>query len=156
MSRHTAASYDDKADRYAEAQEVSPWALRFDRPAALRFLPTAVGLDVLDAGCGPGFFTSHFVNQGARVVACDFHQNFVERTRRRVGNAAVVHQADLTRPLTFCAEASFDLVVALLVLAAFQISTDVVFSTKASDWKKVKRELAVARAIRGSGRASVS
>jgi hypothetical protein len=47
-------------------------------------------------------------------------------------------------------------VVALLALAAFQISTDVVFSTKASDWKKVRRELAVARAVRGSERASVS
>ena len=46
--------------------------------------------------------------------------------------------------------------VILLALAAFQISTDLLFSTKASDWKKVRRELAVARALRGSERASVS
>ena len=39
-------------------------------------------------------------------------------------------------------------VAALLALGAFQIVTDIVFSTKRSDWKKVKRELAVARARR--------
>lgn len=39
--------------------------------------------------------------------------------------------------------------VALLwAFAAFQIATDVLFSTKASDWKKVRRELAVARSRR--------
>ena len=36
-------------------------------------------------------------------------------------------------------------VVALLALGAVQIVTDVLFSTKASDWKKVRRELAIAR-----------
>jgi hypothetical protein len=41
--------------------------------------------------------------------------------------------------------------VAILVgLGAFQVATDLLFSTKASDWKKVRRELAVARARRGS------
>ena len=39
-------------------------------------------------------------------------------------------------------------VAALLALGAFQIVTDIVYSTKRSDWKKVKRELAVARARR--------
>ncbi len=37
-------------------------------------------------------------------------------------------------------------VAALLALGALQIVTDVVISTKRSDWKKVRRELAVARA----------
>lgn len=40
-------------------------------------------------------------------------------------------------------------VAILLALGALQIVTDVAFSTKASDWKKVRRELAVARARRG-------
>jgi hypothetical protein len=39
-------------------------------------------------------------------------------------------------------------VVVLLGLGVFQIASDVVFSTKASDWKKVRRELGVARARR--------
>jgi hypothetical protein len=37
-------------------------------------------------------------------------------------------------------------VAILLALGAFQIVTDVVISTKRSDWKKVRRELAVAKA----------
>ena len=36
----------------------------------------------------------------------------------------------------------------LVGFGLFQIATDVLFSTKASDWKKVRRELAVARARR--------
>jgi hypothetical protein len=47
-------------------------------------------------------------------------------------------------------------VAILLALGVFQIATDVLFSTKASDWKKVRRELAVARAKRASGGARVS
>ncbi len=40
--------------------------------------------------------------------------------------------------------------VAILVgLFVLQVTTDILFSTKASDWKKVRRELAVARARRG-------
>ena len=39
-------------------------------------------------------------------------------------------------------------VVVLLALGVFQIVTDVVFSTKASDWKKVRRELEIGRARR--------
>ena len=42
-------------------------------------------------------------------------------------------------------------VVVLLGLGIFQIATDVLFSTKASDWKKVRRELAVASARRLAG-----
>ena len=37
-------------------------------------------------------------------------------------------------------------VIVLLALGVFQIITDVLYSAKASDWKKVRRELAVARA----------
>ena len=39
-------------------------------------------------------------------------------------------------------------VAVLLGLGIFQIVTDILFSTKASDWKKVRRELGVARARR--------
>jgi hypothetical protein len=39
-------------------------------------------------------------------------------------------------------------VLVLVVLGVFQIATDVLFSTRASDWKKVRRELAVAKARR--------
>jgi hypothetical protein len=37
---------------------------------------------------------------------------------------------------------------AVVVFGVFQLATDLLFSTKASDWKKVRRELAVAKARR--------
>ncbi|MGH2766636.1 MAG: hypothetical protein ACRDKA_12100 [Actinomycetota bacterium] len=37
----------------------------------------------------------------------------------------------------------------MLAIGAFQIVTDIVFSTRKSDWKKVRRELRVGRAQRG-------
>jgi hypothetical protein len=40
-------------------------------------------------------------------------------------------------------------VIVLLVIGVGQIGTDVFVSTKASDWKKVRRELAIARARKG-------
>ncbi len=116
MDKHTGSSYDDKADQYADAQDVKPWTIHFERPGTLRFLPNVVGLDVLDAGCGPGFYTAHFVDQGARVTAFDLNPVFVERTRRRSRQRASVHVADLAEPLSFCGDASFDLVASILVL----------------------------------------
>ncbi len=44
-------------------------------------------------------------------------------------------------------------VAILLGLGIFQIATDIILSTKASDWKKVRRELGVARARKRTGAA---
>ena len=41
-------------------------------------------------------------------------------------------------------------IAALVAIGAVQIVTDALFSTKTSDWMKVKRELAAARALRAS------
>jgi hypothetical protein len=46
-------------------------------------------------------------------------------------------------------------IVVLVVIGVGQILTDVFVSTKASDWKKVRRELAIARARRDGSRAVV-
>jgi hypothetical protein len=42
-------------------------------------------------------------------------------------------------------------VVAMAVIGLLQIGTDVVFSVRVSDWKKFRREMAVARAVAGAG-----
>ncbi len=138
MDKHTGSSYDDKADKYADAQDVKPWNRFFERPGTLKFLPDATGLDVLDAGCGPGYYTKHFLDQGARVTAFDLNPLFVERTRLRTEDRAWVHQADLAEPLGFCSDASFDLVVAILVLHYLQ------------DWRPTLREFR--RVLKPGGR----
>jgi SAM-dependent methyltransferase len=116
MDKHTGSSYDEIASKYADTQDDNPWNLYFERPGILRFLPDVSRKDVLDAGCGPGSYALHLVNQGAKVTAFDLNPFFVERTRQRTGNRICVHQADLAEPLMFCGDASFDLVVCILVL----------------------------------------
>lgn len=128
MTKHTGSSYDEIADKYADLQDRKPWNLYFERPGVLQFLPDVAGKDLLDAGCGPGFYSHYFVEQGARVTAFDLNPLFVERTRQRTANRATVHQADLAEPLSFCNDASFDLVVSILVLHYLQ------------DWQPTFRE----------------
>lgn len=117
MSEHTGSSYDAIAAEYAEAQDRRPWNAYFERPGMIAFLPQDLrGREVLDAGCGPGFYTQWLAERGARVTAFDLNAEFVRRTRERVGEMARVLQADLAVPLEFAEDGSFDLVVCVLVL----------------------------------------
>ncbi len=56
------------------------------------------------------------VEQGAIVTACDLNVEFVRRTQARTDGRVKALQADLAEPLSFAADASFDLVVSILVL----------------------------------------
>ena len=116
VKKHTGTSYDETASKYADLQDAKPWNIYFERPGVLRFLPDMQGKDVLDAGCGPGFYSLFGVNQGASVTAVDFNAEFVRRTKERTGNRAKVLQADLAEPLSFAQDASFDVIISVLVL----------------------------------------
>ncbi len=74
------------------------------------------GLDVPDAGCGPGLYAEALIRAGARVSGPDASPRMVELARQRVGDAARLRVADLERPLDWPADASFHLVVLALVL----------------------------------------
>ena len=116
MEKHTGTSYDEIAQRYADVQDNKPWNIYFERPSVLKFLPEVAGKDVLDAGCGPGFYSHFMADQGARVTAFDLNPLFVQRTKQRAGQRVKVRQADVAEPLHFAADASFDLIVCILVL----------------------------------------
>ncbi len=109
-------NYEQFARRYAEIAATKPHNAYYDRPNTLSLLPDVNGLRVLDAGCGPGFYTEALLEGGAEVVAFDVTPEFVQITRERVGDRATVLQADLSQPLHFAADASFDVVLCPLVL----------------------------------------
>jgi len=109
-------NYEQFAERYAAAVETKAHNAYYERPATLSLLPEVEGLQVLDAGCGPGIYTEWLLKRGAQVVACDVTPQMVEITRRRVGNLAEIHQADITQSLTFAVDAAFDIVLCSLVL----------------------------------------
>ena len=116
MEKHTGNSYDTIAQKYADAQDNKPWTIYFERPSILNFLPDVANKDVLDAGCGPGFYSRFMADEGANVTAFDLNPLFVQSTQQRTEQRVKVLQADLAEPLTFAADASFDLIVSILVL----------------------------------------
>ncbi len=85
-----------------------------DEGAIARYLPDlgeVRGRDVLDIGCGPGFFACALARAGARVTACDISPEMLEKTSARAraqGLEVSVRRLD-AQALPF-AEGSFDLV----------------------------------------------
>ena len=109
-------AYNDLAEAYAALVDTKPHNAYYERPAMLSLLPDVNRKHVLDAGCGPGVYTEWLVAHGATVVAFDANKKMVRLARGRLGDKAQVLQADLEAPLDFLADASFDVIVAPLVM----------------------------------------
>ena len=109
-------AYERLADNYARLIDTKPHNAFYERPATLDLLPKVRGLDVLDAGCGPGVYAEELLKRGARVVAVDASDRMIELARKRLGPHAVIHQVDLSRPPTTFNDRQFDVVLAPLCL----------------------------------------
>ena len=111
-----ASVYGNMAAEFEQHAASSLYNAYYDRPAVLSLLPPVQGKRVLDIGCGPGLYADWLVEHGAQVVGFDISSEMVERARQRVGERAVLYQHDLSQPLTFAADASFDIAVAPLMI----------------------------------------
>jgi len=109
-------AYQALAERYAALVDSKPENAYYERPATLSLLPDVKGKRVLDAGCGPGSYSEWLVAHGAEVVAIDVSPKMVQLAKQRLGTRAEVRQADLSKPLDFLEDESFDLVLCPLVL----------------------------------------
>ena len=56
---------------YQQHAENSAYNAHYDRPAVLAILGPVGGMHVLDAACGPGFYTKELLARGADVTAFD-------------------------------------------------------------------------------------
>jgi len=130
-------AYEALAEDYAARIDTKPHNAFYERPATLSLLPDVKGKRVLDAGCGPGVYAEELVRRGAEVVCVDASPKMLEFARRRLGDRAWFHLADLGKPLDFLAGESFDLVISPLAL-------DYV-----PNWDEVFREFH--RLLRGGG-----
>lgn len=101
-------------EKYAKNVEYHPFHRLFNHPALISLLPLLKDKQVLDAGCGTGFFLEYFVNQGARVTGLDITPAMLERCKTRVPDATLV-QADLGDTLPFN-DQQFDLFFCSLAL----------------------------------------
>jgi SAM-dependent methyltransferase len=109
-------AFERLADDFAALAETKAHNAYYERPATLSLLPDVAGLRVLDAGCGPGIYAAWLLERGADVVGVDVSERMVAIARERLGGRAEFRRADLDRPLDFLSEASFDLVLAPLVI----------------------------------------
>jgi len=113
-------SYDSIADRYATRVDSAPYNALYERPAMLSLLPKIEGLDILDAGCGSGWYAAQLLARGANVTAIDASQSMVDYARAKLASDVKsgrldLRVADLGSALPF-QNASFHGVVSPLVL----------------------------------------
>jgi SAM-dependent methyltransferase len=141
MSSADPTDYDAIADHYAAGIDARAWNALYERPATLALLPDVRGRDVLDAGCGHGWYAEQLVGRGARVTAFDRSARMVEHARRRLGDRARVFHAPSDR-IAALADAGFDLVLSALVVH-YVADLDALFG----EW---------ARLLRPGGRAVLS
>ena len=109
-------TWENLAEAYAEKVETKAHNALYERPATLSLLPGLQGKRILDAGCGPGVYAKILLQQGAEVVAFDRSPKMVALAEKRVGEAALVLQADFEEPLDFASDEEFDIVLSSLAL----------------------------------------
>ena len=114
MDRPT--DYDAIATRYAAHVDEQPYNALYERPAMLALLPDPAGKDVLDAGCGPGWYADWLAHHGARVAAVDLSRSMVELAAKRLGERARILRGDVTNLRALFLDETFDLILSSLVL----------------------------------------
>ena len=78
--------YDTIAEDYSAKIDERPWNALYERPTTLALLPTVNNTDVLDAGCGHGWYADWLVRHGARVVAVDRSAAMVALAQKRLAD----------------------------------------------------------------------
>jgi 2-polyprenyl-3-methyl-5-hydroxy-6-metoxy-1,4-benzoquinol methylase len=134
--------YDRMGAFYANDSERSPYNALYERPAMQGLIGDVVGQHVLDVGCGSGILTEWLVDQGAHVTAFDMSYEMVRLAKASLGSSAEIRQADLSKPLEFLGNGSFDIIVSSLVLHYL------------SDWEAPLNELY--RVLNENGRLLIS
>lgn len=107
--------YDEFGETYLRHASGGAYNALYDRPAVLDLAGDVGGLQILDAGCGPGLYAEELVRRGATVTGLDASQAQLSIARQRLGAPVPLVRAVLGETLPF-RDASFDVVVCALVI----------------------------------------
>lgn len=111
------AIYDRIAEAFESHAADGLYNAHLDRPSVLELCGDVAGLDVLDAGCGPGLYAAALLDRGARTVTCfDASAEMVRLTGTRVGGRATVLQHDANEPMSWLDDESTDVTVCALMV----------------------------------------
>ncbi len=108
-------SWGGEADWYSEhlAQD-DTYHAKVILPNLLRIIDPKKGQNVLEIGCGEGFFARELAHVGASVTACDIAPELIEIGKKKGGKIA--YKVSKAQDLSWVADASFDVVLAVLTL----------------------------------------
>jgi ubiquinone/menaquinone biosynthesis C-methylase UbiE len=111
-------SYDNIADVFlAHIARTESWNNLYERPNTLSKLPELKGKNVLDLGCGSGFYAEYALEHGASVTAIDISQKMINRLVQKINSPSLtIFRADMSQPMPFLTTESFDCVVCSLVI----------------------------------------
>lgn len=87
-------------DRFWAASRKPPEAVSWSKKRILGVLQPFIskGKKVLDAGCGSGFFSKHFIDAELQVVSCDYSDEALAMTRALTGGRSRVIKLDMLSP----------------------------------------------------------
>jgi 2-polyprenyl-3-methyl-5-hydroxy-6-metoxy-1,4-benzoquinol methylase len=88
--------YNEFAKEYEKAISDNIYNANLERPSLISMLPKLKGKSVLDLGCGPGFYSEHLVNAGAKVTAIDASSKMVDIVRKKLGSKIHCYVQDLS------------------------------------------------------------
>jgi len=137
-------NYDPIAEAFlVHAGRPNSWNDLYERPNTLARLPELKGKTVLDLGCSTGFYTEYALEHGAIVTAIDASRKLIDRLASEIKSPKLkLYCADIAQPMPFLDSASFDLIIASLVLDYIK------------DWKPMMAELY--RVLKKGGRVVIA
>ncbi|WPS85674.1 methyltransferase domain-containing protein (plasmid) [Brevibacillus halotolerans] len=109
--------FSQLANHYAKFMDNNPFYKYLERPTMLEMLGSVQGKKILDVGCGTGWHTKYFIENGADVVSIDISPEMVQRAKMRIGDRTDrIQIGNIEETLPFVQEGSIHLVYASLVL----------------------------------------
>ena len=111
-------NYDSIAEIYlAHTERPNSWNNLYERPYMLSKIHSLQNKNVLDIGCGSGFYTKYALEKGANVTAIDASKAMIERLSSLIKSPKLqLVCADISKSLSFLDSESFDCIICSLVL----------------------------------------
>ncbi len=108
-------SWGGEADWYSDhVEQDDTYHAKVLLPNIVRIVTPKKGQDVLEIGCGEGFFARTLAQEGSSVTACDIAPELIEIGKKKGGS--VSYRVSKAQDLSWVKEKSFDVVLAVLTL----------------------------------------
>jgi ubiquinone/menaquinone biosynthesis C-methylase UbiE len=124
MTKKASTSWGNEAKWYQEHLEQNDtYHAQVILPNLLRLVQPAKGLQILEIGCGEGFFSREFARAGGEVTASDISPELIELGKKQGGG--VTYVVSKAQDLSWAKEQGYDVVVAVLTLQNMERIDDV-------------------------------